>query len=1666
MNRNCFTSKLAVMMLLVSVIFVSIAGSVFAAGTQYYYDKYNTAPMGIYTKSDVVTTNNYSLSYYTNGWISTSGYDSYSLDSSTGAISFGGSYGTVAHGGTKYSMSGANLFSVTSVWTGGAWDYQGAGYNIVNNPTYSKGALVASGLVLPLTYPANGKYTDSYWYVKTGDTAVKNVVVQSNIIADDGTYPNDGLHSDNFWYVKKTVYDISPPTATVNPSTPTNQDVTVTVTYNATAVTKQYKIGAGVYQAYTAPFTVSANDTIYFKSQDAIGSWSNEGSLAINNIDKTPPTIPIIGVDNPGPTNGDVTVTITYSGDSDIRQYQIDSGPWTGYTGPFDVSSNCTVNAHGTDAVGNTSADATKIISNIDKLNPTVTADDTNYAWRAAGTNGTLNYADAGSGISTSQYKLTHDTNAPGSWDNYTGPVAINDGTWYLHYKAVDAAGNTLTGNFGPYRIDTVNPTVNADDTNFAWRPAGANVALSFADAGSGIATSQYKLTNDANAPGSWDNYTGPVAISDGTWYLHYKAVDVAGNTLAGNFGPYKIDQAAPPAPSITPNPGGDISSSPYTVTVSPGAGSISGVASTEYRLSGGTTQDWAAYSAPFAISTDDPVLIEARDIGGSGLIGETASRTLHYYGNLLATATAAVEAAEAAPSSATLSAARLLVNGLPAAAPEKTLLTARLDLVEQYIMIDQGLLDLSAALDTADADTTVGNVNACQVLADSLQALISALPSGATKAAYQSELDALLLQLNTLQTRLAKIQELTLNLNNADLILTTDPGQLQLETLLSPGMSYTGAITDIDTGAELIGINSTGSLQISGAAQGHNYRVTLAGILDGVAVAHRTFDKQKPDTAAPVFAYGYTLNGILYVAATDNHQLHAAPYAFRIIGDGEDISPLQNFIPSGSGYNVVAWTMGNEGDIVLSWQIPPSTQLQTVPKSVIVYARDYSLNRADIGLAVTASNQVLFGGGNVPQSVLDQIAVANQPPSSSSDSAITGALTPGTKTEVTGSLQGGNLTVETQPGEINSGTGAIVIDLKKDLSSLNSVVQRELGTKGTTFYRITVTEKSTGRLVYSNFVFNADQIVIPDLQDSTLYVVRIAVVNDSKVLAFRDVEKMTQDRTAPVIERILVQGDTLTVIARDNLALNALPYQFLKSGSVFASEDWLLDVGQLMAINFDVNSWTKNATLKVNSGESLRILVRDAQNNYTLADVIVQPKITIDIVNPDIPYNAGTGSKTNLQELLLQILKDAGKSGTSVDNYTLSVSDPALMSIEGNQLIFKNAGTGYLILTDKRDGAVIKYQITIGGKMQFDRKIVVQINSEINLAKAFEKVLIREFGEGATVGFVIKPGDEDKGLLYDGSIYKSGDAEGIVTVYAGTTSKMVPLYLLIVTNEYPLSDVEAFRINLPFVLKAGDAVALSDITKAISGLAEKECSKWTIYETESDALRIDQNRITAVKEGIALVRAIDLANGAVTDLTFQIIAMDASNASYSDTADHWSTQTVAAATAKGLLCGYGDGTYRPDNGTTREEFLAVVSRIKAFGRNNPVEVRQIADLRLTHSGWSYYLVHDALNGLTPEEINHVFGAEANLQSAITREEAAALIAKALNLQPNTANPYTDLQGAGKTVDIQAVTGASLMIGYGDGRFGSGNTVTRAEMAQIALRLIDNNTMLAKLAMN
>ena len=224
------------------------------------------------------------------------------------------------------------------------------------------------------------------------------------------------------------------PVAAADITTPTNRNVTVTATFAAGSVAKEYSLDNSLWRTYTSGVVLKENGTVYFRSNNKAGNWSEVASYTVSNIDKAAPAKPTVAADITASTGKNVTVTATYDGDTALRQYSLDNKTWNVYTTGVVMTANGTVYFRGVDAAGNVSEVAKYKVSNIDRTPPSKPL--AQASTTAATSKSVTVTASFSLDSAVKQYSLDSKT-----WKSYSGGVTLSkNGTVY--FRAIDAAGN------------------------------------------------------------------------------------------------------------------------------------------------------------------------------------------------------------------------------------------------------------------------------------------------------------------------------------------------------------------------------------------------------------------------------------------------------------------------------------------------------------------------------------------------------------------------------------------------------------------------------------------------------------------------------------------------------------------------------------------------------------------------------------------------------------------------------------------------------------------------------------------------------------------------------------------------------------------------------------------------------------------------------------------------------------------------------------------------------------------------------------------------------------------------------------------------------------------------------------------------------------------------
>lgn len=162
----------------------------------------------------------------------------------------------------------------------------------------------------------------------------------------------------------------------------------------------------------------------------------------------------------------------------------------------------------------------------------------------------------------------------------------------------------------------------------------------------------------------------------------------------------------------------------------------------------------------------------------------------------------------------------------------------------------------------------------------------------------------------------------------------------------------------------------------------------------------------------------------------------------------------------------------------------------------------------------------------------------------------------------------------------------------------------------------------------------------------------------------------------------------------------------------------------------------------------------------------------------------------------------------------------------------------------------------------------------------------------------------------------------------------------------------------------------------------------------------------------------------------------------FTDTTSHWARETIKEMALANIIDGMGDGTFRPDGTVTKGQFVKLVVSALGF----PAEENSSS-----HWAAPYVKVASAANILS-KNID-----VSNLDSAISREEMASIVARAAAYKGLTAEgkSFTDSASVSSWAadDVSTAAGLGIINGYEDNSFRPANAATRAEAAVMLSRL-------------
>ena len=179
---------------------------------------------------------------------------------------------------------------------------------------------------------------------------------------------------------------------------------------------------------------------------------------------------------------------------------------------------------------------------------------------------------------------------------------------------------------------------------------------------------------------------------------------------------------------------------------------------------------------------------------------------------------------------------------------------------------------------------------------------------------------------------------------------------------------------------------------------------------------------------------------------------------------------------------------------------------------------------------------------------------------------------------------------------------------------------------------------------------------------------------------------------------------------------------------------------------------------------------------------------------------------------------------------------------------------------------------------------------------------------------------------------------------------------------------------------------------------------------------------------------------------------------------NHWAAKQMDILSDKGVIVGYPDGTFRPDENVTRAEFASMA--IKALGQEHTTVVQPVNFTDITNEYWAYDAIQKALYFdliSCPEE-----GGTFRPDDTVTREESMTVAVNALTTEQisevkakEVLRKYADVNSVPQEFLIPAgkaeILGMMVVMPVDEGKASLEATrpATRAEVSAILYNMME-----------
>ncbi|WP_235941606.1 carbohydrate binding domain-containing protein [Paenibacillus puerhi] len=206
------------------------------------------------------------------------------------------------------------------------------------------------------------------------------------------------------------------------------------------------------------------------------------------------------------------------------------------------------------------------------------------------------------------------------------------------------------------------------------------------------------------------------------------------------------------------------------------------------------------------------------------------------------------------------------------------------------------------------------------------------------------------------------------------------------------------------------------------------------------------------------------------------------------------------------------------------------------------------------------------------------------------------------------------------------------------------------------------------------------------------------------------------------------------------------------------------------------------------------------------------------------------------------------------------------------------------------------------------------------------------------------------------------------------------------------------------------------------------------------------------IKKWLPKVISCCLVLALASPVTYPVKAEQLERANLRDLTGHWAQAAVEEMNKSGLMNGYEDGSFKPNQPISRAEFITVLDRIFGFNGNTSTKFKDVSP-----DDWYYSTITSAvgsgiMNGIAEDEMKP--------NAFITREDAAVVLDRAFQLSSDleadsALTSFLD-QGEIAVYAKKALTnlvGGHVFTGY-NGMLDPKKLLTRAESATLLSKMV------------